>query len=71
MHKVIANKSGGEHVPLTEEEVAAREAESAIAEVEKADRLAEVKAKKVKKDMAIGKLQALGLDQSEIDALFS
>ena len=69
--KVVVDCSTGnvEYVPLTEEEIAEREALAAQAEQERLEREA-LEAKKIAdKQSAIEKLAALGLSDNEIAAL--
>lgn len=56
-------------VPLTAEELAEREEMAAQAELERLEREAQEQAKADAKESAKGKLEALGLTESEITAL--
>ena len=56
-------------IPLTEEEIAQREADAAQAAIEQAQREAEEQAKADAKASAITKLTALGLSEEEALAL--
>jgi len=56
-------------IPLTEEEIAQREADAAQAAIERAEREAEDQAKADAKASAITKLTALGLSEEEALAL--
>ena len=69
--KVVVDCSSGEvsYIPLTEEEIAEREALAAQAEQERLEREAADLAKAEAKASAQGKLLALGLSEAEITAL--
>ena len=69
--KVIVDCSSGEvtYVPLTEEEIAERQALAAQAEQERLEREALEAQKVADKQSAIEKLAALGLSDNEIAAL--
>ena len=69
--KLVINCETGEReiIPLTEEEIAEREAMRLQAEEEQAEREAAEQAKQAAKESAISKLTALGLDADEIAAL--
>ena len=56
-------------IPLTEEEIAQREADAAQAAIEQAQREAEEQAKADAKASALAKLEALGLTADEATAL--
>jgi HPt (histidine-containing phosphotransfer) domain-containing protein len=69
--KLVINCETGEReiIPLTEEEIAEREAMAAQALADQAEREAAEQAKQEAKASAIAKLTALGLDADEIAAL--
>lgn len=69
--KVIVDCSTGEStiVPLTEEELAQREADRLVWEAAEAERLAAEEAKATAEASAISKLEELGLTAEEIAAL--
>lgn len=69
--KIIVDCSTGDvqELPLTEEEIAEREAMAAQAEAERLAREAEEAAKAEAKASALAKLQALGLSEDEAKAL--
>ena len=56
-------------IPLTEEEIAQREADAAQAAIEQAQRDAEEQAKADAKASAVAKLEALGLTEDEALAI--
>lgn len=56
-------------IPLTEEEIAQREADAAQAAIEQAQREAEEQAKADAKASALAKLEALGLTEDEALAI--
>lgn len=56
-------------IPLTDEEIAEREAQAIQAELEQAEREAAEAIKQTKKQSAFEKLKALGLTQDEISAI--
>ena len=56
-------------IPLTEEEIAQREADAAQAAIEQAEREAEEQAKADAKASALAKLEALGLTEDEALAI--
>lgn len=68
---VIIDAQTGEVVErdMTPDELAQREADAAAAAAAEAEREAAVQAKVSKRQSAVGKLRALGLDDDEIDAL--
>ena len=69
--KLVINCETGEReiIPLTEDEIAEREAMAAQALADQAEREAAEQAKQAAKESAISKLTALGLDADEIAAL--
>lgn len=69
--KVVVDCASGEvsYIPLTEEEIAEREALAAQAEQERLEREAAEAQKLADKQSAIEKLAALGLSDNEIAAL--
>ena len=69
--KVVVDCASGEvsYIPLTEEEIAEREALAAQAEQERLEREQLEAAKLADKQSAIEKLAALGLSDNEISAL--
>lgn len=69
--KIIVDCSTGDvqELPLTEEEIAEREAMAAQAEADRLVREAEETAKAEAKASALAKLQALGLSEDEAKAL--
>lgn len=69
--KVVVDCASGEvsYIPLTEEEIAEREALAAQAEQERLEREALEAQKLADKQSAIEKLAALGLSDNEIAAL--
>lgn len=56
-------------IPLTDEEIAEREAQAAQAAIEQAEREAAEAQKQANKESAKAKLEALGLSEAEILAL--
>ena len=69
---VVLSKPKGEResiIPLTEEEIAQREADAAQAAIEQAQREAEEQAKADAKASALAKLEALGLTEDEALAI--
>ena len=56
-------------VPLTDQEIAEREAQAAQAAIEQAEREAAEAQKQANKESAKSKLEALGLSEDEINAL--
>ena len=71
--KVVVDCASGEvsYIPLTEEEIAEREALAAQAEQERLEREAADQAKAEAKASAESKLAALGLTAEEISALLN
>ncbi len=71
--KLVINCETGEReiIPLTEEEIAEREAMAAQALADQAAREAEETAKAEAKASGIAKLQALGLTEAEATALLN
>lgn len=71
--KVVVDCASGEvsYIPLTEEEIAEREALAAQAELERLEREAADQAKAEAKASAESKLAALGLTAEEISALLN
>lgn len=71
--KVVVDCASGEvsYIPLTEEEIAEREALAAQAEQERLEREAAEAAKAAAKASAESKLAALGLTAEEISALLN
>lgn len=69
--KIIVDCSTGDvqEIPLTEEEIAEREAMAAQAEADRLAREAEEAAKAAARESAISKLADLGLTDEEIQAL--
>ena len=69
--KVVVDCSTGSvsHIPLTDEEIAQREVDAAVAAIEAAEQEAAEAAKADAKLSAQAKLQALGLTGEEIAAL--
>jgi hypothetical protein len=69
MKKLIVTPEGTFEVELTAEDIAQRQLDEQNYLVEKQNRIAKEEQEKSKKQSAIAKLKALGLDEEEVKAI--